>query len=223
MFGETRRLVPSNKTSSYGRLEKLYLTFPTAWWLEKPQDSFAVAEDPYPCFTHFHDNAYGKYPPGLPSNVVVISLAHLPHSSAQPTLLFYIHGPCGTKVVQSVETLEPHSDNYNKAIDEFAKPHYSRLPNYSDHNISCKPISHFCSTWQLDPLAGNGSYTNIQTGSTQARKDLEALRDGAGVGESNGLWFVGEHTATAAYVATVTGAYMSGERVAKRILKKWGS
>ncbi|KAI1614668.1 hypothetical protein EDD36DRAFT_418494 [Exophiala viscosa] len=207
----------------YGRLEKLYLTFPTAWWLEKPQDPLATMEDPYPCFTHFHDNAYGKHPPGLPSNVVVISLAHLPDGFAQPTLLFYIHGPCGTKVVQSVETLEPHSDTYNKAIDGFAKPYYSRLANYSDHNSSCKPISHFCSSWQLDPLAGKGSYTNIQTGSTQARKDLETLRDGAGLGESTGLWFVGEHTAPAAYLATVTGAYLSGERVANRILKKWES
>jgi hypothetical protein len=126
-------------------------------------------------------------------------------------------------VVQSVQTLEPHSESYNKAIDTFARPYYSRLPNYFDDDNSCKPISHFCSTWQLDPLAGEGSYTNIQTGSTQAHKDIEVLRDGAGLGESSGLWFIGEHTAPPAYLATVTGAYISGERAATQISKKWES
>jgi hypothetical protein len=148
-------------------------------------------------------------------------MAHLPDSFAQPTLLFYIHGPCATKVVQSVQNLQPNSNSYNKTIDTFARPYYSRLPNYCPEDSSCKPGSYFCSTWQLDTLAGNGSYSHIKVGADHADRDIQVLRDGAGLGESRGVWFIGEHTAPTSYMATTTGAYMSGERTAGKILEKW--
>ena len=208
--------------TGYGRLEKIYLTFPNAFWL-KASDEFQNASEPqYPCFTHFHDPEYGNNPLELPSNVILISLAHLPGESAHPTLLMYIHGDCGNKIVQSIKDLEPGSERYNKSIDEFARPYYSRLPNYSDENHSCRPISHFCSAWQLDPLAGNGSYSYVPTSTLQADRDNETLSEGCGLGESRGIWFIGEHTAPSAYTATTTGAYISGERMAARICKKFG-
>ena len=56
--------LPSPLTSainniSYGRLEKLYVTFPTAWWLtDNPSPGFPSHAQPdlssYPMFTHFH-------------------------------------------------------------------------------------------------------------------------------------------------------------------------
>ena len=50
-------------------------------------------------------------------------------------------------------------------------------------------------------------------------KDIEALRWGA---PERGLWFAGEHTAPFVGLGTVTGAWWSGEKVAKRILEVYG-
>jgi hypothetical protein len=51
--------------------------------------------------------------------------------------------------------------------------------------------------------------------------DVEALQMGCGFGEENGIWFIGEHTAPPAIMATITGAYVSGERGARKIREKW--
>lgn len=170
---------------------------------------------------HFHDPTYGNYPHGLPSNVVVISLADLPEDCNHPTLLLYLHGPCGTKMVRSIEGLEPGSADYRQTIDEFARPYYSRLPNYSVERDDCVPSVLFASAWQADKWAGNGSYSGLQVGQAHLDADLDVLRDGAGLGESRGLWFAGEHTAPNEYLATTTGAYITGKRAADRILAKW--
>lgn len=50
-------------------------------------------------------------------------------------------------------------------------------------------------------------------------KDIEALREGA---PERRLWFAGEHTAPFIALGTVTGAWWSGEGVAKRILSAYG-
>lgn len=71
----------------------------------------------------------------------------------------------------------------------------------------------------LDPLAGNGSYSNFQTGLVEGDKDIEIMREGL---PGRGLWFAGEHTAPFVALATVTGAYWSGEGVAKRIADAYG-
>jgi hypothetical protein len=175
----------------------------------------------YPCFTHFHQAVYCKLPSGIPANAIVISLAHLPDECAHPTLLFYLHGPCGAKVVDSVEGLEPHSTTYNQTIDDFARPYYSPLPNFSEGDSSTQPTAWFCSTWQQDRFAGNGSYSNVQVGMRDAYGDVEALQSGCCFGEKRGIWFVGEHTAPPAIMATTTGAYVSGELGARRICEKW--
>lgn len=133
---------------------------------------------------------------------------------SNPTLLFYMHGPCGGKVVNSVQGLKQHSEEYNKTIDDFAYPYYSRLTGYDNS----KPVSYFCSSWQLDPLAGYGSYSNFHTGIKQADKDVEAIREGL---SDRHLWFIGEHTAPFSVRATTTGAYISGERLAERVCKRY--
>ena len=48
------------------------------------------------------------------------------------------------------------------------------------------------------------------------------MRNAGGMGESEGLWLAGEHTAPFVALGTTTGAYWSGEGVARRICKKWG-
>jgi hypothetical protein len=200
---------------SYGRLEKLYITFSSAFWNTDPSSPLPQ----YPCFTHFHSPVYGMFPSDLPANAIVISLAHLPDRYAHPTLLFYLHGPCGAKIVQSIEGLEVHSSTYNRTIDAFARPYYSLLPNFSS---DIRPLSWFCSAWQNDPFAGNGSYSNIQVGLKDAYGDVEALQGGCRFGEERGVWLSGEHTAPPSRLGTTTGAFFSGESTARRICEGRG-
>lgn len=74
-------------------------------------------------------------------------------------------------------------------------------------------------TWVNDDLAGNGSYTTIRTGVQEADKDIEIMREGL---PGRSVWFAGEHTAPFVALGTVTGAYWSGEAVAKRIARAYG-
>jgi len=204
---------------NYGRLEKLYVTFPSAFWLgEGGHDTSR-----HPIFTQFHDPNYVEHPDGAPWNQEIVSLAHLPGPNAQPTLLFYIYGPCATWVVQQVTSLTPHSDAYNAVLAKFAEPYYSRLPNYSpDTNTACIPKSFLVTQWQNDRFAGNGSYCNFQVGLEYGDDDILAMRWSSGMGPEKGLWLAGEHTAPFIALGTTTGAYWSGEGIATDICERYG-
>jgi hypothetical protein len=93
-------------------------------------------------------------------------------------------------------------------------------------------------SWVNDHLAGNGSYSCFRTGLEEGDKDIEIMRKGL-PGEfhdifgSNSedfilmliddhLWFCGEHTSVFVALGTVTGAFLSGEAVARRILGAYG-
>ena len=200
----------------YGRLEKLYVTFPSAFWLSNPRDTAT-----YPIFTHFHNPSYISHPDDGAWNQSVVSMAHLPQPHAHPTLLFYIYGGCGTHLVNNVASLEPHSAAYDSFLDNFAQPFYSRLPNYSTSKPNCRPTSFLMTTWQADPYAGHGSYSNFRVGLEHADTDIECMRDAGGLTDQ-GLWLAGEHTAPFIALGTTTGAYWSGEGVAKKICRKYG-
>ena len=214
------RLCQAIANISYGRLEKLYVTFPSAFWLgEDGRDTSS-----YPIFTVFHDPKYVEHPAeGVSWNQEIVSLAHLPGGNAQPTLLFYIYGPCATWVVEQVKDLTPHSDAYNAALAAFAEPFYSRLPHYAPStNAACRPAAFLMTQWQNDRFAGNGSYANFQVGLEKGDEDIEVMRDAGGLGEAKGLWLAGEHTAPFIALGTTTGAYWSGEAVASRICARYG-
>ncbi|KAL4810355.1 hypothetical protein BDV18DRAFT_130827 [Aspergillus unguis] len=233
---------------SYGRLEKVYITFPTAFWhteleigtghaVSLPTAAGAV---PTPAnnklsFAQFLDPSYhDNHPADIPWDQECFSLAALPAKTAQPTLLFYTYGPCSSYIVNKLTSLStappdstPHLNNANQTkafgpstpqytfLNTLFSPFYSRLPNYSPSNPSCAPVSILPTTWQADPYAGNGSYSNFQIGLTQGDKDIEVLR--AGMGLDRGVWFAGEHTAPFVALGTTTGAVWSGEAVAGRI------
>lgn len=156
-----------------------------------------------------------------PANQVTYSLAHLPDSCADATLLFYIHGPYGAQICSAIDGLEPHSEAYNEIIDSFARPFYSRHPNYNAEDPNCKPVSWFCSAWQNDELAGYGAYSYFPVGQLDAVTDTLTLRGPEGLGERESVWFAGEHTAPFPRLGTTAGAYISGQRVAERICRKW--
>jgi hypothetical protein len=201
---------------NYGRLEKLYVTFPRPFWLGD-----AANTDSYPIFTHFHDPSYVKHPSDEGWNQNVMSMAHLPGDLAHPTLLFYVYGACGTAIVKQVEGLQEHSEQYNSILEAFARPFYSKLPHFGAEAADCKPSSFLMTQWQNDRFAGNGSYCNFQVGLEEGDIDIEVMRDAGGLTEK-GLWLAGEHTAPFIALGTTTGAWWSGEGVAKRICARYG-
>lgn len=207
------RIIKAIEHIGYGRLEKVYLTFPTAFW---------HTETSKPFFTQYLSPTYTNQNPEH-WTLEGVSLACLPDNCAQTTLLFYINGPCSQHVTSLVKGLDPDSKDHFSKLNAFFAPYYTRLPNYDDSSPLCKPSSILATNWQHDEFAGWGSYTTFQTSkaseNVQLDKDIEALREGC---PERGLWFAGEHTAPFVALGTVTGAYWSGERVAARVLEAYG-
>lgn len=152
----------------------------------------------------------------------------MPPTTAHPTLLFYIYGPCGAHVTSLITRLQPSDPAYRARLIGFFEPYYSRLPGYDKSKPACTPTALLATDWQHDELAGFGSYTNWQV-DTSARdggapkmaldKAIEALREGM---PERRVWFAGEHTSPFQGLGTVTGAYWSGEGAAQRVLRAFG-
>jgi hypothetical protein len=77
------------------------------------------------------------------------------------------------------------------------------------------PTALLATNWAADEYAGNGSYTFFPVGLEKGDEDVKVLREGL---PDIGIRFAGEHTAPFLALGTVTGAYWSGEYVAKDIL-----
>ncbi|EAU35974.1 conserved hypothetical protein [Aspergillus terreus NIH2624] len=221
------RLIQAIDSISYGRLEKVYVTFPTAFW--HPKSSTTTTTNgassrlhPYNklTFAQFLDPNYTERPEGILWNQECVSMAALPAPCAHPTLLFYTYGPCATHIVNRFAHIDPSSQEYYDFLDNFLRPFYSRLHGYADGSPDCKPRAFVATQWQNDPYAGNGSYCNFQVGLEQGDRDIEVLR--AGLGVDRGVWFAGEHTAPFVALGTTTGAYWSGERAAGQICRLYG-
>ncbi|PYH92078.1 amine oxidase [Aspergillus ellipticus CBS 707.79] len=215
------RLIQAIDSISYGRLEKVYVTFPRAFWhANNPSPTSKYRSFENPTFAQFLNPDYTEHPDNILWNQECISLAALPGPCAHPTLLFYTFGPCATYIVTKLAHLDPSSPEYFTFLDTFLHPFYSRLHGYSPTSPDCKPLAFAATKWQTDPYAGNGSYCNFQVGLTQGDRDIEVLRDG--LGPDRRVWFAGEHTAPFVALGTTTGAYWSGERAAGQICKVYG-
>lgn len=255
------RLTKAFNNASYGRLEKVYISFERAFWHDRNSNS--------PFFTQFLCPAYAPLHNPHRWTLEPASLACLPEAMAQPTLLFYLNGPCSAHVTSMVSSLEPNSSEYYNLLIKFFHPYYSLLPNYDAASSACQPVKILSTDWQHDEFAGWGSYTNFQVSSVSPKKphqqggdkveinpgnatevetskntasinteyaeerdqqdwvddevhideDIEVIRQGC---PERGIWFAGEHTAPFVALGTVTGAYWSGEAVAKRVLAAYG-
>ena len=100
--------LPNNLTRaidhiSYGRLEKVYITFPTAYWT-KTQPTATKSS----FFTNFLHPTYANSQNPSSWSLECVSLAALPTSCAHPTLLFYVHGPCATHVTSPNQQPPPN-------------------------------------------------------------------------------------------------------------------
>lgn len=215
------RLQQAIDSISYGRLEKVFVKFPRAFW--KASSTENNSDLPiHPVFTQFLEPNYAEHPANLEWNQECLSIASLPEPCAHPTLLFYTYGPGGAHIVQSIASLDPSSPEYKDTLIAMLQPFYSKLPGYDASSPDCIPDSILATRWQTDPYAGFGSYCNFQVGLEQGDRDIEIMRSGAGVGLERGLWFAGEHTAPFVALGTTTGAYWSGERAASQVCERRG-
>ncbi|KAL1960433.1 hypothetical protein VTO42DRAFT_7732 [Malbranchea cinnamomea] len=211
------RLSKAIDSISYGGLEKVYVHFPTPFWhVQELPTGGPRSETELPAvFTQFMTPNYTPHPPTPFWNPECVSLAALPTQCAHPTLLFYFYPPFSTYIVTTLSSLKPHSPAYNDALTAFLQPYYSRLPNYSPASPDCQPLAFLATSWQTDPYAGNGSYSNFQVGLEEGDRDIEVMREGMGM--ERGVWLAGEHTAPFVALGTTVGAYWSGEEVAGRV------
>ncbi|KAK0620682.1 hypothetical protein B0T14DRAFT_433048 [Immersiella caudata] len=202
--------------ASYSSLEKVYITFTTAFW-ETP-------DAPFPAFAHFlNAKSYVPEPQKHQSiEMLPLSSPTVFGSHAKPTLLIYTHDPLAKQVCALISGLDPNSEEYYTRLNTFFKPYYSLLPNYDESSPNCTPFGFLATDWHGDGLAGNGSYTNFQASDTHEQgenirldEDVRAIRAGM---PDRGIWFAGEHTAPFVGLGTTTGAYWSGEMAALKVL-----
>jgi len=240
------RLTKAISSIGYGTLDKVYITFPEAFWntpiptassspsttpLDPPHKTPNVTattqpihqptttnttKQNHPGFTHWLAPTYSPLNP-LNWDQQGGNLAAHPPSTAHPTLLFYIYGPCAVHIASLLSTTPP-SDHDSKLIAWF-EPYFSRLPNYDASEAKCKPSGVLATAWANDEFAGYGSYCNFQVGLEEGDRDVEVMREGM---PERGVWFAGEHTAPFVALGTSTGAYWAGEGVGERIVKRYG-
>ncbi|KAI9813413.1 MAG: hypothetical protein M1827_004088 [Pycnora praestabilis] len=209
------RLSKAIDSISYGQLDKVYITFPKAFWQSSPTNTTSST---YPGFTHWLHPLYATPSPNPHAwNQEALSLASLPSPNAHPTLLFYIYGPTSQHIGNIVTSTPP--SKLDAALTKFFEPYYSRLPNYSSTDPFCKPTGLLATAWCNDDLAGYGSYSNFQVGLEEGDVDIQTMRHGM---PERRVWIAGEHTAPFVALGTVTGAYWSGEGVARRIVDSYG-
>jgi len=239
-----KRLTEAVGSLGYGNLDKVYISFPKAFWnepitndstspfasrdLSKPNVTATTApihqatDSPvnpahYPGFTHWTHPIYASETNPESWDQEAVNLAALPEGSAHPTLLFYTFGPTSLHIAQLLAS-NPQT-KHNTLLESFFAPYYTKLPNYNPKDPSCTPTAILATAWANDELAGYGSYCNFQVGLEKGDEDVETLRRGV---PERGVWLAGEHCAPFVALGTVTGAYWSGEGVAKRVLQAYG-
>jgi hypothetical protein len=239
------RLSQAINNIGYGTLDKVYITFPSAFWDVRTtnvqnmpngidprgttpnvkatttplhQPSSHDTETHYAGFTHWLSPQYASTtnPDGWDQETM--NLAALPGRCAHPTLLFYIYGPCSVHIARIVTNAKSNQD-LDANLIQFFKPYYSTLPNYDSSNPDCVPKAVLATAWASDEFAGYGSYSNFQVGLESGAEDIEVMRHGM---PDRGVWFAGEHTAPFESSGTTTGAFVSGEAVARRIIETHG-
>jgi Flavin containing amine oxidoreductase len=256
-----KRFSQAVESLGYGNLEKVYVTFPSAFWVSGGEDGTSTTDlesdtaasestsatgdaedsDSVPD-VNIHD-ATGVstqlkkvHSQGAPSSNApsvwtflssdlsrpltqeTLSLSCLPAPHNHPTLLFYTSGPTSIKLssLSDASPLLVTSDiAKHPIISSYLEPIFKCLPNYNESDPSCQPVAFLFTNWEKDEYAGNGSYTYQPVGGTELDADVECLRHGL---PERGIWLAGEHTAPFVALGTVTGAWWSGDAVAKRVM-----
>ncbi|KAI1438419.1 FAD/NAD(P)-binding domain-containing protein [Xylaria sp. CBS 124048] len=196
----------------YGCLEKVYISFPKAFWRSsRPEDDMqGIVQLLAPNYAS--DSNPNRW------HQEIVELASFTPADSHPTLLFYTYGDQSKFITSEVAKL-PSKEKKDAFLYEWFKPYYSRLPRYDETSPDCQPAACYSTNWLGDDLAGNGSYSNFQVGLENGDVHIETMREGL---PDRGLWLAGEHTAPFVAIGTATGAYWSGESVGKRIVQAYG-
>ncbi|KAF2729383.1 amine oxidase [Polyplosphaeria fusca] len=240
-----KRLTQAINSIGYGHLDKVYITFPTAFW-DSPTTTSPHPTNPEHTLTHpvkattapLHPAPISSPPPHYPSftlftsphyayptnphhwNQEAVNLASLPAGTAHPTLLFYTFGPTSLSLARMLSHHpSPSHPAAQAALTTFFEAYFSLLPNYVRDSPSCMPTAVLATAWANDELAGHGSYSNFQVGLEKGGEDVEVMRRGV---PERGVWVAGEHSAPFVALGTVTGAWWAGEGVARRICGVYG-
>lgn len=203
----------------------MYVSFPKAFWLV-PDAKGRVVQG----FCQWLEPSYAPTTNWARWNQEAVELASLSPEHAHPTLLFYVYGDCSRHLTSQLAALSAaadaddstgsaRQDARDKFLASFFSPYYSRLPHYDASSADCVPTSFLATSWLTDDLAGNGSYCNFPVGLERGDDDIRTMREGL---PDRGLWLAGEHTAPFVGLGTATGAYWSGESVARRIAEAYG-
>ncbi|RYP64919.1 hypothetical protein DL771_008551 [Monosporascus sp. 5C6A] len=206
------RLTKAIENIGYGSLEKVYISFPEAFWLASDSEEHKVQG-----FCQWLAPNYAPESNPHKWNQEMVELASLTPETSHPTLLFYTYGDQSRYLTGELARL-PTKEKRDAFIYAWFRPYYSRLPRYEEGASACNPTGCFATAWLADELAGNGSYSNFQVGLEEGDADIETMRDGL---PDRGLWLAGEHTAPFVALGTATGAYWSGESVGRRIAKAY--
>ncbi|AEO63570.1 0176f138-e96f-4f30-9119-699075e154a7 [Thermothielavioides terrestris] len=203
------RLCKAIQNVGYGNLEKVYISFPTAFWLTPSPDNGRVGQG----FCQWLAPKYApEHNPHRWLNEAV-ELGSLSDGAAHPTLLFYTYGAQSQHLTSTLRSLATPKERHD-FLAAYFRPYYARLPSYDPADPACRPTACVATDWSGDALAGHGSYCNFPAGLRDADRDVVAMRQGV---PAEGVWLAGEHTAPFVALGTATGAYWSGEHVARRI------
>lgn len=181
---------------SYGTLDKVYITFPSAWWTggsntRKDMSTNGEKSAHRPAFIQWLQPEYSARSNSSKWMQEAMNLAALRSDCAHPTLLFYIQGPQSQFIADIVKSHPSDQERDAKLVD-FFKPYFSLLPNYNDSDPACAPNAILATAWANDRLAGYGSYANFQVGLCKGDEDIEVMREGM---PDRRTWLAGEHTA----------------------------
>jgi hypothetical protein len=210
MLRNPRFQTPLNK------IFKVYITFPRAFWLG---DTSYPDDPPFTGFTQWLSPSYAEGTNPRRWNQESVDLATLPKPCAHPTQLYYLFGDQSLALSNELAA-RPTQKERDEYLTKFFEPYYSLLPHYSKDSSDCRPVCFLATNWVADELSGHGSYTTFRTGLERGDEDIETMREGL---TDRKLWFAGEHCAPFVALGTVTGAYWSGEAVARRIAQTYGT
>ncbi|KAF9738961.1 polyamine oxidase 4 [Paraphaeosphaeria minitans] len=236
----------------YGHLDKVYITFPTAFWNEPTPNDLVTSKSHdhsipdvtattasahqstttkdsttnpanYPGFTHWTNPTYAT--PTNPSQWAqeAMNLAALPASTAHPTLLFYTHGPTSLHLASLLQDHTSPIVNPDETTRNLLTDFFH--PYFSRlPNYSATDPSHQPSRILATTWANDelAGYGSYCNFQVGLEAGDRDIETMRRGVPGRGLWFAGEHTAPFVALGTVTGAYWAGEGVARRILRAWG-
>ncbi|KAF1927671.1 FAD/NAD(P)-binding domain-containing protein [Didymella exigua CBS 183.55] len=244
-----KRLQEGIAAIGYGHLDKVYITFPTAFWNLSDAPSTTPASRPSAAASTLTNVPATTAPvrqlgaadsPVNPSHYAGFTSFVAPtyatatnpqHWSQEAMNLAALPGSTAhptllfythgatSQHIADLVSRYPDAEEQKRALIAWFEPYFSRLPNYDAKKEEHNPSHVLATLWANDELAGYGSYANFQVGLERGNEDVEVMRLGV---PERGIWLAGEHTAPFVALGTVTGAWWSGDNVANRIVRVWG-